>query len=191
MDDAPLFPTVETRAPYRFTFEELLRIVEAGLLDDDRVELIEGELIQMSAESLPHMRVKRWLTAYFVRALPGFEVAPDSTLKLTSFTAPEPDVYIFPTSVDDATMTGADLTLVIEVAVSSLLSDLRRKSVVYARYAVPEYWVVDVDARRLWVHREPQGETYGSVAVLEADQRVTPLGLPDLSFALDDLPSWA
>ena len=182
-------PAVETRTPYRFTFEEVLRMVEGGVLLDQHVELIEGELIQVSPESLPHVRYKRWLTAFFIRALDqNYEVTPDSPLVLTRFTAPEPDIYIFPSSINEAAITGPDLSLVIEVAASSLLNDLRLKSVVYARYGVAEYWVVDVDARRLWVHRDPQGDAYDSVISYAADERITPLRLPGLSFGLCDLP---
>jgi Uma2 family endonuclease len=181
---------IETHVPYRFTWDDVLRMVETGILPEgSRVELIEGELIEVSPESLPHARTKRWLNRALIEALGReWEVAPDSPAVLSSDSAPEPDLYVFPASVDDRTLRGSDIVLAIEVSVSSLAFDLKRKAALYARHGVQEYWVVDVYARRVLVHTEPGETGYASVAeALETDS-IAPRAVPAFSLNVTDLP---
>lgn len=182
---------LETYSPYRFTWADVLRMVETGVLKADaRVELIEGELVEVSPESLPHSRWKRWFTRFLVLGLAdrGFEVAPDSPAVLDEHSAPEPDVYVFPSEVPDKQLKGSDIVLAVEIAVSSLEFDLERKAKLYARHGVQEYWVADVPGRRVVVHRRPQPGGYGSVFTVEGDSTLSPEATPDLIIDLRGLP---
>ena len=182
---------IETAPPHRFTWSDVLKMVEAGILDEKaRVELIEGELIEVSPESLPHTRTRRWLTKFFMLAVSeqGWEVNPDAPAVLEPYSAPEPDIYIFPSRLHDRDVSGADIVLAIEVSVSSLAYDLRRKGPIYARHGVQEYWVVDVEGRRLLVHRRPSAEGYLEVEEVGRDGASSPLAFPALSVKIADLP---
>lgn len=182
---------IETAAPHRFTWSDVLKMVEAGILDEKaRVELIEGELIEVPPESLPHIRTRRWLTQYFIRRLEEgvWEVNPDAPAVLEPYSAPEPDIYIFPSRLHDRDVTGADIVLAIEVSVSSLDWDLRRKGPIYARHGVQEYWVVDVEGRRLLIHRNPSADGYLEVTEVGIGGAASPLAFPVLSVKVGDLP---
>ncbi|CAN5418620.1 Uma2 family endonuclease [soil metagenome] len=188
--NAPARP-VETVTPYRFTYEDVLRMVEVGILAEDaRVELIEGELLEVSAESVPHVRCRRWLTQFFMRRLAEgeWEVNPDAPAVLEATSAPEPDIAIFPSAVHDRDVTGRDIVLAIEVSLSSLAFDLGRKGALYARHGVQEYWVVDVVGRRIVVHRQPTLDGYGDHAVVDQAGEIAPLAFPALVVRVADLP---
>ncbi|MDG2529212.1 Uma2 family endonuclease [Caulobacter endophyticus] len=181
----------ETVAPYRFTYDDVLRMVEAGILADDaRVELIEGELIAVSPESVPHVRCRRWLTQFFTRRLfeGQWEINSDAPIRLDDQTAPEPDLAIFPSTVHDRDLRGSDIVLAVEVSVSSQALDLGRKADLYASAGVREYWVVDVSSQRLIVHREPTAGGYRSIWEEGVRGGVAPQAFPHLEIRVADLP---
>lgn len=188
--NAPARP-VETVTPYRFTYDDVLRMVEAGILAPDaRVELIEGELIAVSPESVSHVRCRRWLTLFFARRLAEgeWEINPDAPALLEPGSAPEPDIAIFPSALHDRDVTGRDIVLAVEVSVSSLAFDLGLKAALYARHGVQEYWVVDVIGRRIHVHRQPTAEGYRERSVVEHAGEIAPLAFPALVVRVADLP---
>ncbi|PVM87472.1 Uma2 family endonuclease [Caulobacter endophyticus] len=181
----------ETVAPYRFTYDDVLRMVEAGILAQDaRVELIEGELIAVSPESVPHVRCRRWLTQFFTRRLAEgeWEVNAGAPAHLDDQTAPEPDLAIFPSRLHDREVRGSDIVLAIEVSVSSLAFDLGRKAELYAQSGVREYWVVDVPGRRIIVHREPSAGGYRAVQEVGMRGSIAPKAFPHLEIAIVSLP---
>ena len=182
----------ESHATYRFRWDEVLRMVETGILPDDaRVELIEGELIQVAPESLPHAKTKWWISRFISRELDWtWTVATDSPAVLSPENAPEPDVFVFPASVDAAVLRGADIVLAIEVSVSSLALDLNAKAALYARHGVQEYWVIDVQARRVIVHRAPSDLGYADVAAISEGGEIVPAALSMLKVKVADLPKF-
>ena len=188
--NAPAGP-VETVTPYRFTYDHVLRMVEAGILAEDaRVELIEGELLEVSPESLPHVRCRRWLTQFFTRRLAEgeWEINPDAPALLEAGSAPEPDIAIFPSALHDRDVTGRDIVLAVEVSVSSLEFDLGVKAALYARHGVQEYWVVDVRGRSIVVHRQPTIQGYRRRLMVEHTDEIAPLAFPTLVLRVADLP---
>lgn len=188
--NAPARP-VENVTPYRFTYDDVLRMVEAGILAEDaRVELIEGELLEVSPESVPHVRCRRWLTQFFMRRLAEgeWEVNPDAPAVLEATSAPEPDIAIFPSAVHDRDVTGRDIVLAIEVSVSSLAFDLGLKAALYARHGIREYWVVDVLGKRILVNRQPALDGYGERSVVDQAGEIAPLAFPALVVRVADLP---
>lgn len=156
---------------HRFTADEVLRMVDVGILTkDDRLELLDGELIVVSPQGSFHSaltaRIHRLLEGVFGA---GFHARDHSPLHLGPHDLPEPDVAIVRGEADDYLHRhpgGADVVLVVEVAVSSLRAD-RAKATLYARAGVPEYWLVDVEGREVVVHRHPDAADYAAVATFE------------------------
>lgn len=184
----------EAYVPYRFTWDEVLRMSEAGLFeraDGRRVELIEGELFEVAPESMPHARAKRWLARRFIEALPAdaWEVSIDSPLHLSDASRPEPDLCVWRAALRDADVRGPDVALVVEVSISSLAFDGGAKADLYARHGVPEYWIVQPESGAVRVHLDPTPTGYSSVrTVASEDGALRPQGLPDLAISPADLP---
>jgi Uma2 family endonuclease len=165
-------------------------MVEAGILAEDaRVELINGELIDVAPESLPHVRWRRWLTRFFMTSLSDdWQINPDAPAVLSGVDAPEPDIAVFPSHFHDRELTGDKFALFLEVSVSSLKLDLGVKAGLYAKFGIPEYWVVDVPSRRIIVHRDPTPDGYNVVFDIGPDGEVAPLAFPDLTVKVAALP---
>jgi Uma2 family endonuclease len=146
---------LQAPARHGFTGEEVLRMMEAGvLLEGGPFELIEGEIIDMPSEGGAHLALKAGLNRYLVRALPDeIHLVPDGTLRLSDTSWPDPDFYLYPASMHPAAVRGPDTLLVIEISDTTLAHDLRRKADLYRQHGVREYWVIDLNAARLHVHR--------------------------------------
>lgn len=163
------------------TVDEVLRMVEVGILDeDDRVELIEGELLQMSPIGLPHMHKVNWLNRAFVRAA-GDDglVSIQNSLKLSNITLPQPDVVLLRAEPDEYRRRHPkidEVVLLIEVAESSFSYDRRCKAALYARHGIAEYWIVHVEKSRVLRLTEPTQTGYAKEETIEG--RVAPLALP-------------
>lgn len=178
--------------PHRFTLDDVRALQKAGVIDvDARIELLDGEIIDMPEEGELHVWFKVELTRFFVRALADdYRLAPDATLSLAPRDAPEPDIYIFPTGAPLRLTPGHDLRLLIEISDSTLDHDLKRKAAKYASYAIPEYWVVDLRSRRTYVHLHPEGDTYLHRAVVPFKGVLAPTLIADIALVIVDLPNF-
>ncbi len=151
-------------AVHRLSPDEYRRLVDAGVFDEDaRLELIDGLVLDKGPRSPAHERAIELLATHLIRALDParFRVRIAAPLSLEA-SEPEPDLAVIRRDVPDLHHP-ATAALVIEVAHSSQRADLRQKPSVYARAGVPLYVVVDLDAGRLVVHREPRDEAYAEV----------------------------
>jgi Uma2 family endonuclease len=172
-----------------FTVDEVLAMQRTGVFEDDeKFELIEGELILMQSKLNPHELYKNNLVRTFYRLLPD-DVAPwvEATLYLRPRNAPDPDIMLFPRGRSIETLAPEEVHLVVEVADTALSTDLSVKATLYARFKVAEYWVIDVSARRLVVHRDPDGEAWRQIQVFGADEAVAPQAFPNAAIRLADL----
>lgn len=139
-----------------FSVDEIFRMIDAGILaDDERFELIEGEIVPMSPKNHAHERIKSGFGIALSKALPndlwiGFE----TTIRLSELTFVEPDLVVYPRRMNLENVRGADIMLAIEVSASSLDYDKGLKAGLYAAFGVQELWVVDVVNRRTFVHRD-------------------------------------
>ena len=133
-------------------------MAEVGLLAPDaRVELIEGEIIDMAPIGNPHNsavdKLNQWLTlAASAQAI----VRVQGSFRLSGFTEPQPDVILLKPTEDfywSRTATGEDTLLVIEVSDTTFSYDRRIKAPLYARYGIPEYWIVEIERARLHFFR--------------------------------------
>ncbi len=177
--------------PHRFTVADVRAMVKAGVVEEGaRVELINGELVEMPADGPLHNRWSNALGFWLFGSLDPelYAVVPGSTLVLSDTLSLKPDYYVFPAWIDDQDLRASDVLLAIEEADTSLRRDLGWKAGLYASHGVRDYWVVDLNAQRTHVHREPGPDGYGSVEVFERDQAVAALLIPGLSLRLADLP---
>ena len=178
-----------------FTVEDVGRMIDAGVLgEDEKFELIEGEIVMMAAKGVTHERIKSALTVAVVRALPDhLTIGVEATLQLTNTIMLEPDIAVFPkdlfrkSSEGFARLARGDAHLVIEVAVSSLAYDKGLKARLYARHRVREFWVIDANERITWVHTGPSGEGWSSIVERGPQDALTTPALPGLSIRLDEI----
>ncbi len=174
-----------------FTADEVLRMVETGILSEDEpVELLEGELVVVSPQGPEHQTVterlrRRLEAAYGDR----FHARTHSTIQAAEDSLPDPDVAILRGQVDDylhRLPVGTDLVLAVEVSHTTQAAD-RRKAELYARSGVPIYWLLDLAARRLEVRSHPLSEgEYAERRTYEEDGEV-PIPETESSLLVRDL----
>ena len=158
---------------------------ESGiLLPDERVELIEGEIIQMTPIGPPHAGTVAHLLTLLVRGVGERAVVwPQNPLHLGDRSMPHPDLMLLkarPTFYTDGHPVESDVLLLIEVADSSIRYDRLRKLQLYARFGVPEYWIVNLQEGCIEAYRAPAEGGYQEFQRLGAGERIFPQALPDL-----------
>ena len=174
----------------RFTVAEVEAMVAAGVMrEDERVELIGGELVPMSPKGNQHEVVKVALLRRWLRIAPDdVEVAPETTFRLSEDTYLEPDVVICPRAVWPKRLDGASVLLVVEIADSSLRYDMGRKAALYASFGVRELWVIDAVRLTARVFADPSPEGYRSAQDLAASDRLAPrFAAEEFALRLDEL----
>lgn len=177
---------------HRLNVEQYHRMGEAGVFAPNaRVELIEGELIDMAPIATRHWSVVNRLNRLLVQAAGDRAVVSvQASLRLDQHSEPEPDLALLKPRDDfyaKALPTGRDALLVIEVADSSLAYDLRLKSRLYAQHGVAAYWVVDLAANRLHRFADPQGGAYADASSTDTPGMLDLPGLGDAAVDLSEL----
>ena len=172
----------------RWTLEEFERLGELGIFtEDDRIELIGGELVPMSPKGNRHEVIRgailNWLrrelpTQYDLHVEPGWRVGGNYC---------EPDFLIGPLGCNPTSVSPENVVLLVEVAHWSLRFDTTIKASMYASLGAREYWVVNARTLVTRVHRDPSPRGYGSVVDIGASEILTPLIVPSLALKLDDL----
>ena len=174
-----------------YTVDDILRLQDAGLIsEDDRFELIDGEIIPMGPKYFPHDNIKMKLGRSLDRACPeDLFCAQEPSVQLSAGSFVDPDMCLFrPFSEQiDKLVPIRLLLLAIEVSSTTLRYDLDRKARAYARAGLPELWVVDVQTRRTHIHTGPSENGWASVVVREADEDLTFAALPEWRVRLKDL----
>lgn len=151
---------------HRFDVDAYYRMVEAGILGpEDRVELIEGEIVDMAPIGSAHASTTDLLASLFVRAVTDDVaiVRIQNPLRLDAHNEPQPDLMLLRPRADryrQGHPTATDVLLLVEVADSSLAYDHGPKLALYARHGVPEFWIVDLVGRAVEICREPGPEGY-------------------------------
>jgi Uma2 family endonuclease len=174
-----------------FTVEDVTRMMDAGVIrEDERFELVEGEIVMMSAKGIAHERIKSALTVAISRALPDhLTIAVEATLRLSDTLMLEPDVAVFPKTLFQKSTSFVQLDrgeahLIIEVAATSLAYDKDLKARLYARHGVREFWVIDANSRSTWVHTGPSGDEWSSIVQRGPEVSLTTPALPAFSLRL-------
>jgi Uma2 family endonuclease len=208
----PLAPAVSTAEPpgtaplaqpstwrpvvHKLTVEAYHALWHAGhLAENDRIELVDGLLIEMPPLGHPHMTLVNRLTRLLVRATgDDAVVSVQNSVSLPPWSEPQPDFVLFAPrfiSVAAGKPTAADVLLVIEVSDSSLRYDRGTKLALYAQEGLPEFWIVDVTAESIEVCRRPaltgDGVTYTERTRYARGEHATVAALPNVAVSVDDV----
>lgn len=176
---------------YRFTADEFAHMGQAGIFAaETRVELIDGEILEMTPIGPPHAWIVDRLTEILVTRLAGkAHVRVQSPVRLDSRSQPQPDLAIARRSGSYAARhpEPRDVLLLIEVADSSLRYDRLEKVPRYGRAGIPETWLVDVEARAVTIHSGPGPDGYARQQVRKRGDRLAATSVPALGFPVDDV----
>lgn len=176
----------------RFTLDEYHRMGEAGILhEDDRVELIRGELIQKMTIGSRHAGCASFLIARLVVRLADRTLLwSGNPIIILPDSEPEPDITLLKPRADyyrRALPQPEDVLLVIEVSESSIRYDRNIKGPLYAEGGIPEYWIVSLDREVVEVHREPEGGVYRQVERIGRGGSLAPQAFPNVVLSVDEI----
>jgi Uma2 family endonuclease len=174
----------------RFTIKQYEKMVATGILaQDDRVELIDGEIIEMGPMSVPHPAIVTNLTHLLMPRVEGRAwVWVQAAVRVPPRSMPQPDLALLRLrSYMRKGPTTADALLFIEVADTSLQYDRTVKLRLYARAGIPEYWIVDENTETVEVYRAPSGEQYVDRQALARGETFAPLACPDATIPVDPI----
>ncbi len=171
----------------RWTRAECQGLESTGLWDRDRFELIDGELISKVPKKRPHsivfVAVLKWLSGFVDQLFLNLESPLDVAPGDNPSSEPEPDIAVLAreaTEFQSVYPSASDVRLLIEISDSTLAFDLGPKARLYARAGVADFWVFDVRARRIIVHREPKLGGYANVTAYAEGESVAPLAKPEV-----------
>lgn len=172
----------------RFTVYDYHRMGEAGILhEDDRVELIEGEIVEMAAIGTRHFTCVNGLTRLLVRTV-GDEaiVSVQNPVRLSESNEPQPDLAVIRARDYRRSLpTPEDVLLLIEVSDTTLAYDHNTKLPLYAQASIPEVWIVDLTGETIERHTEPSGDVYRHTERARRGETLTSVALPDIAISVD------
>jgi Uma2 family endonuclease len=173
----------------RWSVAEIVAMVARGvILEDERFELIGGEVVPMSPKGARHELVKKALQQYWVPMIVGtsIDLLTETTLYVSKDEFYEPDFLFWPRRIPLNEVTAANALLIVEVADTSVGYDLGVKAPTYARLGLPEYWVVNARTLVASIHREPGPSGYAPPHEAVPTERIAPLSAPQLAVRLAD-----
>jgi Uma2 family endonuclease len=175
-----------------FTVDEYYRMAEAGILnEDDRVELIDGEIVEMAPIGPEHASIVARLNNLLVTGAGGAAIVwPQNPVRLSNITEPQPDLALLRWREDfyrRGHPQADDVIVVIEVADSSLAYDRDVKAALYARAGIPEFWLVDVNQRRVTIFRGPAPDSYRTVIEAQGADSISPVAFPQIQLGIDQV----
>ena len=176
----------------RISAERFDKMIAAGVLTKyDRVELIEGDMINEPGINPPHSAITARLNELLVLSVGrSVTVSPGGSVRLGDFSVPQPDLMLLKRREDfyfGRRPAASDVLLLIEVSDSSFAYDQSTKRALYARYGVEEYWVVDVQGERVYVYSEPVGESYARVVKCTTADIISPRAVPAVQIKVGTL----
>ena len=169
----------------RFTVAEVEAMVAAGVMEEnERVELIGGELVPMSPKGIRHEVIRMALQRRWYKLAPDdIDLATETTFRLSEDTYLEPDVVVHPRATGLRALTGASALLVVEIADSSLRYDMGRKAALYAGFGLRGLWVIDAVKLTARIFCDPAPEGYRETRNFGPSDRLAPRFAPEV-FAL-------
>jgi Uma2 family endonuclease len=176
----------------RFTRAEYHRMAKAGILhEDDRVELIDGDIVQMTPIGRRHAACVAELTRLLVPALGERALLwPQNPITLSDDTEPQPDIVLLRPRADRYLLDDAhpeDVLLLVEVADTSQRYDRRVKLPRYGRAGVPEVWIIDLPGEVIEVCRRPTRHRYAHIERVGRGGTVSPAAFPAIVLSVDTI----
>lgn len=185
----PASPPYPMQTRVKWTVEDYHRMIEAGLLRDRNVELLQGEIHHMPPEGPPHTFYGGSLADRFRNQLGNRALVREARPITLADSEPEPDLAIVKGTWDDYHYRHPsvdEVLLAIEVSESSLAKDLNEKRITYATSGIPDYWVLDLKQPQLIVFGDLQDGDYQSATYLQQGS-ISPLAFADIRFSVRDL----
>jgi Uma2 family endonuclease len=191
MGEEPIFLTRAAEGLDRrgFTFADVEKMTAAGVIDpDEKFELIDGEIVPMNAQAMPHLLMKGRLGWALKAASPAdVDLVQDATVVLGQRTFFDADVLAFRANKANRYIEPADMLLAVEVADSSRTRDLFTKAPRYGAAGVPELWVVELNETQTYVFRSPGAAAWGEPTIVGFEESLSPLFEPDARIRLSEL----
>jgi Uma2 family endonuclease len=187
--------TVE-RQQRRWTAEEFYQLLDLGFFQDQRVELIDGEILEMASQKNFHLAgITLSADAFRIAFGPGYWVREQGSLDLSPLSIPDPDIAVVPgTARQASTKNPTSALLITEVSDTTLSYDRGRKACLYAAAGISDYWIINLVQRQLEVYRNPVpdnsshfGWRYADMVILGPNDFVSPLAAPHAQIAVADL----
>lgn len=178
-----------------FTVADLRRMIDGGVLaEDERVELVEGDLIVMASKGYAHELVRSELLAAMMKAAADdLRIVSEMTIQFGERALLEPDITVLPrrrlteSEAGFVRLAGSDCALVVEIAGSSLGYDKRTKARLYAEFGIRELWVVDARERRTWIHTGATRDGWSSVVEHGPESVLTTPAVPGFAIRLSKI----
>ena len=175
-----------------FTVDDYYRMAEVGILKpEDRVELLEGEIVEMSPIGNRHAGCVNRVNDLFTFLFRGKAIVTvQNPARLNQYNEPQPDFVLAKTRTDyyaSRHPTGEDIYLTVEIADSSLRKDRNIKVPIYARLGIPEVWIVDLQQDRILVFRDPTSGDYTTTLTLNRGDSISAQAFPDIIFKVQDV----
>ena len=176
----------------RFTVAEFMHLADIGFLrEDERVELIRGEIVEMSPINVAHASTVSRLLSVLSKLL-GHQVilSIQNPVQLDDETLLQPDVALLKPRDDFYSIQHPgpeDILLVIEVSDSTVLYDRRVKASLYGTAGIIEYWIVNLPERQIEVSREPRANGYRTLTIYAPGETLSPLAFPDIALLVDEV----
>src|SRR5919198_3377600 len=186
-------PQLELEKSPPLSVENFLELADRlGWDEDTRVELLDGEIVWMSPIGDPHAGCVGRLNRLFTRRYPDEAalVWPQNPVRISDIDLPQPDLGLLKPRADyysSHTPRPEDVLVLVEVADTTVRTDLGRKARIYATAGVREYWVIDLNSRGVYVHRQPIGGDYAARTILKGSDRLSAQFAPDVSFTVDEI----
>ncbi len=181
-------PPMHAPAPRVWTVAEFHELGERGALDGRGAMLINGVIVEEGPMNPPHRLALELTIAALQQGFgTGWRVCGQMPLVLGLTTDPQPDVAVIPGSIRGATGHPATASLVVEISDTSFRYDTTDKLALYATAGIIDYWVLDVNGRRLHVFRDPAGDAYATHLTLGESDSVAPLASPAAAVRVADL----
>lgn len=171
----------------KWTIEEYHRLIDLNFFRDRRVELLEGEIIEMPPEGLFHAFLTEGTVEYLRALLSSLALVREAHPISLADSEPEPDIAVVKLPRDRYRSRHPhpeDILWLVEISRTTLDFDLNEKKQAYARSNILEYWVVNVKAKQLHVFREPSSGSYTTEFIL-TERSIEPLAFPDISVAIE------
>ena len=176
----------------QFTADEFLRMGEAGIFEPEaRLELIEGEILEMSPIGKWHAACVNRAAERFITKLAGrATVSIQNSIRLSDTTVPQPDIAVLKRRDDfykKKQVSWEDALLVIEVSDTTLRHDRNRKLPLYAKAQVLEVWIEVLKRHLMYIYRDSGPQGYRTALILRPGDKISPVAFPDVIFKVEDL----